>query len=206
MQEFPLIYAHRGVWENLEHQNSFTALELARNQGFGVETDFRSENLELAISHNPISSAEPLKIKDINLQGIAVALNVKEDGLAHQFTEFLQINSHAYSFIFDGSIPEMVKIRDSGLPHALRLSEYETEIPWKTEFLWVDGFNSEWWIDSHLVSKLLSSHFLVFVSPELHGRPYQNAWNHFENLTKNGFKNFGVCTDFPKKLKALLHE
>ena len=100
----------------------------------------------------------------------------------------------------------MLKIKEAGLPHALRLSEHEKEIPWKTEFLWVDGLNSEWWIDSPLVAQLFSSHFLVFVSPELHGRSHQEAWNHFKNLTENGVKNFGVCTDFPEKLKALLHE
>lgn len=206
MQQFPLIYAHRGIWENVVHQNSPSAFESARKQGFGVETDFRSINLELLISHDPMHGAKPLMAKSLNFQGVAVALNIKEDGLADLFTEFLQINAHSHSFIFDGSIPEMLKIKEAGLQHALRLSEFETEIPWETEFLWVDGFNSEWWVDSLLVSQLLSSHFLVFVSPELHGRSHEKAWNYFKNLTENGVKNFGVCTDFPEKLKALLYE
>ena len=206
MQRLPLIYAHRGIWENATHQNSPKAFELARNQGFGVETDFRSINLELAFSHDPMHWDKPVMAKNVNFQGVAVALNIKEDGLADLFTEFLQVNANSYSFIFDGSIPEMLKIREAGLPHALRLSEYETELPWKTDFLWVDGFNSEWWIDSPSVGKLLSSHFLVFVSPELHGRSHQKAWSYFENLTKNGVNKFGVCTDFPEKLEALLHE
>jgi hypothetical protein len=206
MQDFPLIYAHRGIWESVVEQNSLTALESARDQGFGVETDFRSANKELAISHDPMYWTDPLLVSALRIDDVAVALNIKEDGLAGQLGEFLSSHPNPHSFIFDGSIPEMKKIRDVGLPHALRLSEYENEIPWKTDFLWIDGFNSDWWIDSPMIDKLAKTHFLVFVSPELHGRPHQSAWKYFQSLSSRGFKNFGVCTDFPENLKEVFCE
>jgi hypothetical protein len=206
MQQLPLIYAHRGIWENVAQQNSQNALESARDSDFGLETDFRSANQKLAISHDPMLWANPVLVSTLRIQNVAIALNIKEDGLAYQLKEFLSLHPNPYSFIFDGSIPEMKKIRDAGLPHALRLSEYENEIPWKTDFLWIDGFNSEWWIESPAIDALFKTHFLVFVSPELHNRPHKNAWKYFKDMSSKGFKNFGVCTDFPQNLRGFFCE
>lgn len=202
----PLIYAHRGVWTSLDQQNSPLAIEIAHKLGFGVETDFRSHNNRLVVSHDPCIDKEILGLDEFNFQDLPVAMNTKEDGLSLQYREFLDTNRHDQSFIFDGSIPEMAKIRDMGLPHALRLSEYERELPWKTKFIWVDAFVSEWWLGSREILDLQREHFLVFVSPELHGRNYESAWQFFRRISQEKSKKFGICTDLPSKLKGFLSE
>ena len=206
MIRHPLIYAHRGVWESPDQQNSFLAFETARLSGFGIETDIRSKDNSLIISHDPIHSKSPLEIKNVNLQDIPMALNVKEDGLIPQYERFFQQYPHPYTFLFDGSIPEMFKFKQRSLPHALRLSEYEEELPWETHFIWVDSFYSDWWIKSQYISKLIEKHFLVFVSPELHGRDKKNAWEFFCKLQSEGIDKFGICTDDPGKLAELFNE
>ncbi len=202
----PLIYAHRGVGTSRDQQNSPLSMETAHKLGFGVETDFRSHNNRLVISHDPYMDNDFACLNEFDFQDIPVAMNVKEDGLFKQYQEFLDTNQHEHSFIFDGSIPEMAKIRDMGLPHALRLSEYERELPWETRFIWVDAFVSEWWLGNQEIIDLQQEHFLVFVSPELHGRNFESAWTYFRTISQEKSKKFGICTDLPSQLKEFLSE
>lgn len=206
MADKPIIYAHRGVWVSAEEQNSTKSILRASQLGFGVETDFRSKSGKLVISHDPQIQSEAQEIDCYEFSGLPVALNVKEDGLAKHYSEFLKKYPNENSFIFDGSIPEMLKIREAGLPHALRLSEYERELPWETSFIWVDAFHGEWWIDSELIENLLKNQMPVFVSPEIHGRDRREAWNYFRKLKQLNFGTFGVCTDFPVELKECFDE
>ena len=206
MEIHPIIYAHRGVWQSPSQQNSRKAIERARHDGFGVETDLRSKNLSLVISHDPYGDSNPLLLDEVNFEAIPVALNIKEDGLLPQYETFFDDYPNPYSFLFDGSIPEMLKIRNKDLPHALRLSEYETELPWETKFVWIDGFKSEWWTNSAKILNLMEKHFVVFVSPEIHGREMERAWQFFCRLHSNEISQFGVCTDYPEKLKAKFYE
>lgn len=202
----PKIYAHRGVWVSPEDQNSLESISRASRMGFGVETDFRSRSEKLVISHDPLIGQEAKEINHYKFSGIPIALNIKEDGLTKQYLEFLKKYPNEDSFIFDGSVPEMLKIRNAGLPHALRLSEYEKELSWETNFIWIDAFYKEWWIDSELIVNLLKNHVLVFVSPELHGREKNFAWNYFRKLKHSNNGKFGVCTDYPIALKEFLNE
>ena len=201
-----MIYAHRGMWQTRDQQNSPEAIEAARISGYGVETDFRSKNRKLVISHDPFMDASAVATDEINFSEISVALNIKEDGLSAQFESFLEKYPNNYSFLFDGSIPEMVKVKEKNLPHALRLSEHETELPWESQFLWIDGFYSDWWIKSARVLTLMEKYFVVFVSPELHGRNTEQAWEFLRHLHSERSSNFGICTDYPDKLKALFSE
>lgn len=198
----PLIYAHRGMWQTLDQQNSLQSIEATRNTGFGVETDFRSNNRSLVISHDPCQASNLLAVDEIDFSEIPVALNIKEDGLSDHYETFLKKYPNNFSFLFDGSIPEMVKIREKGLPHALRLSEYEIETPWESQFLWIDGFYTDWWVNSPRVFNLLEKHFVVFVSPELHHRDTEKAWEFFNVLHTKQIAQFGICTDHPNELKA----
>lgn len=202
----PIIYAHRGLWTSRNQQNSVDSVIEASRMGFGVEIDFRSQNGSFVISHDPYLSSRIENFNHFDFHGIPVAMNVKEDGLVEQYKDFLQKYPHEHSFIFDGSIPEMVKIRDRKLPHALRLSEYEEDLPWETNYIWVDAFHSEWWIESNKIERLLQKHFLVFVSPELHGRDCRDAWEYFRRLQNGSVRKFGVCTDLPIQLEAFLNE
>ncbi|CAN2170896.1 hypothetical protein MCEMRE212_00052 [Candidatus Nanopelagicaceae bacterium] len=202
----PLIYAHRGVWASRNQQNSIESIESARVHGFGLETDFRSRNKKLVISHDPLLDHNTLTENLFDFSGIPVALNIKEDGLSDLYEEFFGRNPHPYSFLFDGSIPEMIKIREKGLPHALRLSEYERQTPWETKFLWIDGFHSDWWKNSEEIEDYMHRKTLVFVSPELHGREFKNTWDYFKKLKSTHENIFGVCTDHPAELRDFLNE
>jgi hypothetical protein len=201
-----LIYAHRGMWQTPDQQNSIQAIEDSRIHGFGVETDFRSNNHSLVVSHDPCGDSGLLAVDEIDFSEIPVAMNIKEDGLLNQYQSFLKKYPNKHTFLFDGSIPEMVKIKEKGLPHALRLSEYETELPWEPQFLWIDGFYSNWWINSKRIFSLLEKHFVVFVSPELHKREFESAWEFFNVLESKQIARFGICTDYPGELKAKFNE
>jgi glycerophosphoryl diester phosphodiesterase len=202
----PLIYAHRGIWQTRDQQNSRQSIEAARFSGYGVETDFRSKSDSLVISHDPYGDSKPLAADEIDFTEIPVALNIKEDGLLPQYEAFIEEYPNQHTFLFDGSIPEMVKIKERKLPHALRLSEYETDLPWESQFLWIDGFNSDWWIKAPKILNLMEKHFAVFVSPELHGRDLNLAWEFFHLLHSKVIAPFGICTDQPDKLKAVFNE
>ncbi len=205
MNIYPLIYAHRGIWRTPDQQNSLQSIEATRIAGYGVETDFRSKNQSLVISHDPYDDSNLLAVDKIDFSEIPVAINVKEDGLLTQYESFFNKYPNRHTFLFDGSIPEMVKIREKGLPHALRLSEYENELPWESQFLWIDGFNSDWWMKSQLIFNLVEKYFVVFVSPELHNREVEGAWEFLSKLHSKGISQFGICTDYPDKLRATLN-
>lgn len=204
--KFPLIYAHRGMWHLKEEQNSKKSIEDCSPHGFGLETDFRSFNGNLIISHDPQKESDPLVVSELSFNNLPVAMNIKEDGLLDDYADFLRINKNEHSFLFDGSIPEMIKIKERGLPHALRLSEFERDLPWESNFVWVDAFISEWWIGDPLIINLMESKFLVFVSPEIHQREYINAWQYFKQIVHIGKANFGICTDFPITLQDYLND
>lgn len=206
MTKLPLIYAHRGVWVTQREQNTKEAIEAARTTGFGVETDFRSTNGKLYLSHDPLSLDAGCEVKSVNFIELPTAINIKEDGLLSHLFEFIQINKQHRSFVFDGSIPEMVKARKMNIPHALRLSEYEREIPWRSPYLWIDGFESEWWLNIDEIPKLSEDHFLVFVSPELHGRKFQKSWDYLQKLNSVLEGNFGICTDRPNEFRDFINE
>ena len=206
MESHPLIYAHRGMWQTPDQQNSRQSIEAARLSGYGVETDFRSKSHSLVISHDPYGDSNPLAVESIDFTEPPVALNIKEDGLLTQYEAFIKKYPNQFTFIFDGSIPEMVKIKEKELPHALRLSEYEKDLPWESQFLWIDGFYSDWWIKSPEILNLIEKLFVVFVSPEIHGREIERAWEFFHFLHSKGIAKFGICTDYPDKLKAIFDE
>ncbi len=202
----PSIYAHRGLWSEPVEQNSATAIRRAGELGFGVETDFRIHAGELTLSHDPLPNSNSTPVSKVDFKGIPTAINVKENGLIQNYADFLALNPSPKSFIFDGSIPEMLQIHKMGLPHALRMSEYEREIPWESTFLWIDGFESEWWADLDQMSRLAEKHFLVFVSPELHAREYEKSWDFFRLLSISLEGNFGICTDYPLELSEAIDE
>ncbi len=196
------IYAHRGLWHDKEEANSVLAIDCARTKGFGVETDVRWGNSGLIISHDPETTAKESDFKQSLFGSIPVAINIKTDGLQPYLKEFIIENGNNGTFVFDGSIPEMVKYRSFEIPHALRLSEYEKDLPWNPDFIWVDGFEVDWWIRDRQILQHLEDTPVVFVSPELHGREHRTAWEWLLGLKKSGTDNLYVCTDFPEELMA----
>jgi hypothetical protein len=199
------IIAHRGEWGAFEEQNSHVAFQKALQHGFGIETDIRHHENHLIVSHDVVTDFQNILSFELELQG-RYDLNIKEDGLGAHFAELRDGIENTNSFLFDGSVPQMYLIRKLVLPHALRLSEYESEIPWEPTYIWVDGFESDWWLANSEIMAKLDNYHLVFVSPELHGRSHHVAFDWFANLKVNHKRAFSVCTDFPSELLELCGE
>jgi len=198
------IYAHRGMWKSKVEQNSLHSINAAKKNGFSAEIDLRVQKNQIILAHdNPIQEIESVFEAAISTE-IALALNIKMDGLTSILLPFKEAISKYQSFVFDGSIPEMYKFANNEIPHALRLSEYEREIPWESEFIWCDAFHDEWWINDKSINDYLeSSKKIIFVSPELHSRDCSKSWIQFKQWKLKNL-NFGVCTDFPTQLQEFL--
>jgi hypothetical protein len=196
------IFAHRGLWASRTDQNSSIAILSAINANFAIETDFRDLFGDMILSHDPPESQQTLRF-DEQWARFRIAYNVKSDGLTEHFRLLIPRMVETRSFVFDGSLPEMLRFRNMGIPHALRLSEYEKELPWDVPFVWVDGFVEDWWLGDPIILSLLQKKHLIFVSPELHGREHGRAFNWFSELRSSGILNFSVCTDNPVELKEM---
>ena len=197
------IYCHRGYWNSQLEPNSKNSILKAVDFGFNVETDIRDLNGSIVISHDPTSASE-MFIEDLPSGSRAFALNLKSDGLLslnnYHFESILKVEG---SFVFDGSLPEMLHYRRKGLPHALRISEYETELPWASEYIWLDAFESDWWLSGDVLRKFSDDRIVVVVSPELHKRNYSNVWQTVSDELKAGNPNVAICTDFPDKFMEM---
>jgi hypothetical protein len=199
------IISHRGLWKSKVEQNSPQAFRNAAANGFAIETDVRDHQGELVVSHDVVSSFGSINF--LEMDGFTkFALNIKEDGLFAHFERVRSKIESSSSFLFDGSIPQMYQVRKVGLPHALRLSEFEKEIPWKSQYLWIDGFDSDWWMNSNWILRKLDEFNCIFVSPELHGREHRAAFDWFAELKKHKGYNFSVCTDYPLELQEISSE
>jgi len=197
------IYCHRGYWENENQQNSLPAFAKAVANGFGVETDIRDYQGSIVISHDSASNSS-LSIEELPKTGTPIALNLKADGLLGLNRKSLEaLLSVKGTFVFDGSIPEMLRYKELGFSHALRISEYEREVPWKPEFIWLDSFHSDWWSEIDLLREFSEKHFVIVVSPELHSRQYARVWDLLCAEMNRGNPNLGICTDYPNQFLDL---
>jgi glycerophosphoryl diester phosphodiesterase len=198
------IYCHRGLWTSVDQQNTSGAFEDAIRSGFGIETDVRDRLGSIVISHDPVISSFA-ELDKLPKTSTPIAFNIKADGLLEidnaAFQEYLWNQG---SFVFDGSIPEMRKYRERNLPHALRLSEHEREVAWLSQYIWLDAFESDWWIEEEVLKLFTEKHFVVVVSPELHGRPKSRVWEIVRDEMLNGNPNLGICTDHPDQFMELL--
>jgi hypothetical protein len=191
------IFAHRGLWSSDVAQNSHEALKRASALGFGVETDIRTYDSRLILSHDS-STRETFheEAELINFQS-RFALNIKEDGLQRHMKDLIEWMLLTKSFVFDGSIPEMRKYRSLGIPSALRMSEYEKELPWNSDVVWLDSFTHDWWLSEQLHKSIMGVSEFIVVSPELHGRDHREVWDYLKKNTLKGDIRYSICTDKP---------
>lgn len=197
------ILAHRGLWGDGVGPNTVDSITSAIELGFGIETDLRDCNRRLSISHDPPSEPTVLWFDDVaqTLQASRsswLALNVKSDGLVEIAPQLP--NPH---FFFDMSIPERRRYVANGKPVARRLSEYESlesdELDLSEVPVWVDCFESDWYLEGSNLSRILKIRGMkFFVSPELHGRPFDTAWESIIKLHSQR-ADIGICTDYPQE-------
>lgn len=192
-----LIFAHRGFWHTRSEQNSKIAIDRAKLLNVSVEVDIRTLADQIVISHD-LNDSISTQFPDLEFfSKNRVAINIKEDGLQDKLHNYVSNMRANNSFIFDASIPEMVKYYEKDFPTALRLSEFEQEIPWKTTNIWLDSFYSDWWIKKDIIQKFSDNYNLIVVSPELHHRDHKQAWDVVLNHLQKGNPNLGICTDYP---------
>ena len=191
------IYCHRGLWVDSKDQNTIHAFKSAAKHGFGIETDLNHLNGQICVSHDIPESNAFLEIAELLQLEIPIALNLKCDGLLPQLSQYRTSLLSTGSFIFDGSIPEMHKYQRANFPHALRVSEFEKSLPWRPTSLWIDAFESEWWINEFRLIVEFGIKKIIFVSPELHGRNPEPAWEFLSSIWDDDLLEVQICTDKP---------
>lgn len=208
------IIAHRGLWTVSEEKNTEEALLRALDQDFGIETDIRDYMGRLVISHNVADESSPLaevlfRHCQARMVDSVLALNVKADGIQPLLIPLLEKYGISNYFLFDMSVPEMVVYHEKAMPYYTRQSDIEKEcVLYETAAgVWMDSFYNDTWLTAAEIDKHLSNQKRVcLISPELHGKPYQNLW---KMLQRNGFSKFrqiALCTDNPVLAKEYFHE
>ena len=199
------LLAHRGCWTDLlggqiHEKNSLDAIARARNLGFGLETDLRDRLGEIVIAHDPADSLS--HASDLTaFQGFTapIALNIKSDGLAMTLSALMpNLDENSDVFFFDMSVPETIQYRRQGLEVADRVSEYERLANETPTWIWLDCFESDWYVDD--LEILLAANpdtKICIVSPELHKRSYEATWEKLAPQMQMSQKLF-LCTDLPE--------
>jgi len=204
------ILAHRGHWSDeydfgkLE-KNSIQAISRASDLGFGVETDIRDFCGQAVISHDPALS-DAVKFRELislPFSGL-VALNVKADGLIPLLMSEMEIGVPGFEyFYFDMSFPETMKYRASNLPLADRRSELEQLLNYNSGYIWVDSFETDWYLIEDMLPNKPKNVKVIVVSPELHNRPYLNAWKWIAKQMLLD-ESLHICTDYPLQFLKLI--
>lgn len=193
---------HRGYWTDPRDKNSWSALTQALKRGFGIETDIRDLDGRLVVSHDPPSSKNAIEVGDLlafyaNLpHSPMLALNIKSDGLQTELGRLLLEHDIQRYFVFDMSIPDTLGYRKKEMQFAVRLSEFETEnaLYQNAQWVWLDGFNREWFTVDKIKELLSDDKSVAIVSPELHGRQHRNFWHSIREFS--GSEELYLCTDY----------
>ena len=130
------ILAHRGLWAEGERlkKNSKDALKKALDLGFGLETDVKNDSGVIYISHDIINKENKSKIIPFeelldyyqkNCSDSYLAVNIKEDGLGEELEKLFKKYKISKYFVFDMSVPELIKIKKNIPNFFVRNSEYE---------------------------------------------------------------------------------
>lgn len=198
------ILAHRGCWDARAQKNSAHAFQRALANGYGFESDIREYKAELVISHDVANAScqparEVFKLLAKYEDRFCFAINIKADGLKELLLEQLNTYQIHNYFAFDMSVPQMVEYAKSGLTFFTRQSEIETvpSLYEEAAGVWIDGFYGEDWISEGLLKGHLDrGKQLCLVSPELHGRPYEDFWARILSYELD-FSRILLCTDAP---------
>lgn len=199
------ILSHRGYWQSKEKQNTLEAFSSSFSRGMGIETDLRDYLGQIIISHD-LPKSKPISFEDLLLNyisigdnSVALALNIKSDGLQTHIYDLLKKYQIENYFVFDMSIPDTLGYMKQELKFFVRQSEFEKDPVFyeKSSGIWLDCFESEWYSNELIKSHLDNSKKVAIVSPELHKRNHIDFWNKLKmcNLAKS--ENILLCTDFP---------
>lgn len=207
------IISHRGYWLTPNEKNELIAFKRSFDLGFGTETDVRDLNGQIVISHDvPVgrvmSFDEFLTIYNSHGAGRTLAINIKSDGLQDQLKTALKKYNVENYFLFDMSIPDLIKSYQYGLICFARESEYEVVTPSLRELasgIWYDYFK-KLTLERDVIANYLENGYRVcLVSPELHGKEYLKYWNEIKETGLSQYRNLIICTDKPEEAKKILN-
>jgi hypothetical protein len=136
-----------------------------------------------------------------------LALNIKADGLASEISRQAPPDQVAPYFAFDMSVPQARVLAQSGIPIAARISEFESVEQSRTgpyasaRYVWLDCFESDWFLNHKEIETALRERTSILVSPEIHGRDPEAAWSWVGTMRLMGHR-VGLCTDLPLEFLA----
>jgi hypothetical protein len=168
------------------------------NTKYGAEIDVRDHNGVIVLSHDyPDNNSESLVtfLKHFPKNQL-LAINVKSCGIEIDVNNIVKQNHEKY-FLFDFSLPSLLKSINMKIPCALRLSEYEKELLKGPTWVWVDSFHSIWYDDKYLELIKNKGYKIMLVSPELHMRSDQLDYKKIKSLINKKLVD-AICTDMPK--------
>lgn len=199
------ILSHRGKMKIEECGNDLDAFRICAQSGFGIETDIRSHQGELVVSHDPVLGEKHLSLRALlkDLKFPFLCLNIKEDGLAEALAELMGEHPEQNYCVFDMSVPDTLAYKRLGLPYLVRFSVYESinkELAENCSGIWVDCFEGIYLKNEELKSLLKFKVPMFFVSSELHGANHAEFWqflkSHYTILSGSY-----LCTDLPGEAK-----
>ena len=216
------ILAHRGNVDGPDraNENRLALVGEALARGFGLETDVRyAAGQGFYISHDP---ATPLPESLLAMHcalwrrhpEATIALNVKELGQERALLEALNgLRVVQQVFLFDmelietraGETARLYRRYDAALSLAARVSDRGEPLERAlaievASVVWLDEFDGPW-ATAETVGRLKAARKTVYaVSPELHGRPLDEAQARWRDFARWGVD--GICTDWPALLAA----
>lgn len=198
------ILCHRGLWDDPTDGNSTNAILQAISEGYGVEFDVRDHLGHVVVAHDPpiqdfFYTKLPSLLEDLSKIGLPsnLAINVKSDGL-----EPLMPQIDIPHFFFDMSLPDHIAYQKANRRVAIRVSEHEplssSDVFTHKEILWIDAFTSDWYLKEDIFRSLMNKRATkIFVSPELHGRDFENLWKALRPRFLER-EDLMICTDYPR--------
>ena len=203
--------AHRGYWKEKNEQNTMASFIQCFEKKYGIETDLRDYNGKVIISHDPFSGDLPIYFDEVlknyvqYKSDVTLALNIKTDGISEKVRDLLAAYKVKKYFVFDASVPELLRYRKNDLVYFSRQSEYEIQpnLYDQAKGVWLDQFDEMWFSEATISDHLKSGKNVCVVSSELHRREYTKCWD-LMKLFKNSDK-VGLCTDFPDQAKEVIY-
>lgn len=165
---------------------------------YGAEIDVRDHKGIIVLSHDypkddSIHLDEFLKHFPKNR---LLAINIKSSGIESDIYNILKKHDHNNYFLFDFSVPYLLKSINLKIPCAFRVSEYEKELFQNCGWVWIDSFHESWYDKKYLQNLASLGLKNVLVSPELHNRNNMDENSKIKTLIMSGLI-YAICTDNP---------
>ncbi|WP_180902308.1 PI-PLC domain-containing protein [Martelella soudanensis] len=201
------ILSHRGLWESAAEKNAMTAFARSFDLGFGTETDLRDHNGEIVIAHDMPMGNEPRLSDVLEImagRNLMLALNIKADGLSGKVKEILAAHGHTNYFVFDMSLPDLVRQVADGLTVFTGLSDLQPNAPLidQCDGVWLDCFRSDWFGPGLIDDLIGRGKRVCVVSSDLHRRDAGLQWSIIKSAQCIDSSRLYLCTDTPQAARA----